>query len=254
MRLARATLLLSCTVSAQPQVGQKLYQAHCAACHGDKGQGGRGTVLASPRLKFANDDTSMALIIRRGIPGTEMPPAPLNEDEIRQVAVYVREMGRTAPGRTSEAALRGRRIAETKGGCTKCHAVGGAGGVIGPNLADVAARRNEAYLRRALVEPEADVAENFGQYRWLTVIPDCFLVVRLKTNSGRAMTAVRVNEDAFAIQVRDLDGKFHSFFKDELKELHKDWGKTLMPSYRDKLTSAEIDDVVAWLLSLRGSP
>ena len=38
----------------------------------------------------------------------------------------------------------------------------------------------------------------------------------------------------------------------DLKELHEDWGKSPMPGYRGKLTDAEIDDLVAWLASLRG--
>ncbi len=251
--LRAAWLMLAASIlAAQNRPGEKLYLVHCAGCHGDKGQGARGTVLAAPRLKYANTDETMQHVIRRGIAGTEMPPAALNESEIQQVAAYVREMGRTAPNRSSEAAERGRRLYEARGGCSKCHTVGGRGGTIGPDLGDVGVRRNAEYLRRALTDPEADVAENFQQYRWVTHLPDSFLVVRLETRDGRKMTAVRLNEDAFSVQVRDLDGKVHSFFKDELKEFRKEWGKSLMPSFRDKFTDAELSDLAAYLLSLRG--
>jgi cytochrome c oxidase cbb3-type subunit 3 len=253
-RRAWPLILLAATVSAQDRRGEKLYLAHCAACHGDKGQGARGTVLAAPRLKLANTEESMMHVIRRGIAGTEMPPAPLAEDEIRLVAAYVRDLGRTAPNRPGEGAERGRQLYESRGGCAQCHTIGGRGGVIGPDLGDVGSRRNADYLRRALTDPEADVAENFSQYRWFTYIPDSFLVVRLETRDGRKLTAVRLNEDAFSVQVRDLEGRFHSFFKAELKELRKEWGKSLMPSFRDKFTEAEIGDLVAYLQSLRGAP
>jgi hypothetical protein len=41
--------------------------------------------------------------------------------------------------------------------------------------------------------------------------------------------------------------------KSELVELHKDWGKSPMPSYRDILPEQELDDVVAFMVSLRGA-
>jgi len=107
-------------------------------------------------------------------------------------------------------------------------------------------------LRRALLDPEADIPESFGEYRWYIVIPNNFLQVRVTTQDGRAITGARVNEDAFSIQLRDVSGKVYSFWKEELKELHKDWDKSPMPSYRDKLTPTEIDDLISYLASLRG--
>jgi hypothetical protein len=40
--------------------------------------------------------------------------------------------------------------------------------------------------------------------------------------------------------------------KSELKELHKDWGKSLMPAYGKVFTEGELDDLVAFMSSLRG--
>jgi hypothetical protein len=76
--------------------------------------------------------------------------------------------------------------------------------------------------------------------------------VRLLTKEGRQITGARANEDTFSIQVRDAEGRVHSFWKDDLKELHLDWGKSPMPSYRAVLSDAEIDDLVAWLAAQRG--
>jgi hypothetical protein len=61
---------------------------------------------------------------------------------------------------------------------------------------------------------------------------------------------VRVNEDTFSIQLRDSSDQVHSFFKSDLTELHKDWGKSPMPSYREVFSNLELDDVVAFLASL----
>jgi putative heme-binding domain-containing protein len=176
----------------------------------------------------------------------------LQDAEIRDVAVFVRSLHRDSALPAASGGTRGEQIYR-QAGCAKCHTIGVEGGVLGPDLSNIGARRDRDYLRRALLDPEADIPESFGEYRWYTVIPDNFLQVRVTTQDGRAITGARVNEDAFSIQIRDGSGKIHSFWKEELKELHKDWGKSPMPSYREKLTPQEIDDLVGYLASLRGA-
>jgi putative heme-binding domain-containing protein len=233
---------------ADAAAGRKLFAAHCAACHGQKGEGGRGPRLTT--LTRASDDDSLFSIIRKGIASTEMPPAPLSDDEIRDVATFVRSLRRDAGASASTDGARGARIYR-QAGCVRCHTIGAEGGVFGPDLSNIGASRPTDYLRRALLDPEADIPEKFGEYRWYTVIPDNFLQVRVTTQDGRAITGARVNEDAFSIQLRDVSGRVYSFWKEELKELYKDWGKSPMPSYRDQLTPAEIDELVSYLASLR---
>jgi len=63
---------------------------------------------------------------------------------------------------------------------------------------------------------------------------------------------IRVNEDSFTIQLRDAGNRFHSFRKSELSSLKKEFGESLMPGYASKFTAAELDDLVAYLASLRG--
>jgi len=235
--------------ASDPATGRKLFAAHCAACHGQQGQGGRGARLTT--LTRASDDDSLFNIIRKGIPGTEMPPAPLSDDEVRDVAAFVRSLGHGSAIPTPSNGARGAQIYR-QAGCARCHTIGSEGGVLGPDLSHIGARRQPDYLRRALLDPEADIPESFGDYRWYTVIPDNFLQVRVTTLDDRAINGARVNEDAFSIQLRDVSGRVYSFWKEELKELHKDWGKSPMPSYRDRLTRAEIEDLVSYLASLQG--
>jgi hypothetical protein len=63
---------------------------------------------------------------------------------------------------------------------------------------------------------------------------------------------VRVNEDDFAILVRDADAGLHSIAL-EGAALRKEMKESLMPSYAKRLSSAEIEDLVAYLVSLRGA-
>jgi len=235
-----------------PDTGEKLFLAHCAVCHGPKGDGGKGTNLAQPRLPRAPDDEALARIITFGIPGTEMPLTRMTPQQLASVIAHVRSLGRV-PGETLTGdAQRGAVIYRDKGNCAQCHAIHGRGGTLGPELTGIGARRSPGYLRESLTDPDATIPDSFSSYKKITLIPDNFLQVRVVTADGRRLTGARVNEDTFSIQIRDAAGRIQSFFKEELRELHKDWGKSPMPSYRDVFSRTELEDVVAYLVSLRG--
>jgi putative heme-binding domain-containing protein len=256
MRNLAFLVLLSFQSTAQNQaaldVGEKLYLAHCAVCHGPKGDGGTGTNLALPRLPRAPDDEALARIITFGIPGTEMPLTRMTPEQLASVIAHVRSLGRM-PGETLTGdAQRGAALYRDKANCVQCHAVHGRGGTLGPELTGIGARRNPSYLRESLTDPDATIPDSFSSYKKVTLIPDNFLQVRVVTTDGRRLTGARVNEDTFSIQIRDASGRIQSFFKEELRELHKDWGKSPMPSYRDVFSRTELEDVVAYLVSLRG--
>ena len=52
--------------------GEKLFQVHCARCHGAKGEGSRGPALARPKLPRAPDDAAPHAIRRlnRSVPSS----------------------------------------------------------------------------------------------------------------------------------------------------------------------------------------
>jgi cytochrome c oxidase cbb3-type subunit III len=232
--------------------GERLYQAHCAGCHGPKGEGGGGPALATPTLVRAPTEESLLTVIAEGIPGTEMPRSRLDKEQIKQLAAFVRQLGQLPPERVAGDVQRGKQLYLTKGGCVQCHAVNGRGGAFGPDLTEIGLRRGARYLREALTDPEADVPKSFSVFRTDTSIPENFLEVRVVTKDGRRISGARVNEDTFSIQLRDSANRLHSFFKSDLAELHKDWGKSSMPSYREVFSKEELDDMVAFLVSLRG--
>jgi len=237
--------------AGEPVPGQRLFETHCAACHGPHGEGGKGPTLAQPSLPRAGDDASLRRIIQDGINGTEMPPARLHSNEIAQVAVYVRSLGSLPPDPVSGDAARGEKLFLTKAGCAVCHTIHGHGGAFGPDLSDIGLRRSAPYLRRALADPGAEVPQSYSAFRADVNLPLNFLYVRAVTRDGAEIDGVRVNEDTFSIQIRDASGHVYSFFKAELRELHKEFGKSPMPSYAAALSKDELDDLVAFLVTLR---
>jgi len=220
--------------------GKRFYIGHCAPCHGIEGVGGRGPALNQPTMRYVTDEESLFQIIKSGIPGGEMPGAwQMTDREIRLVAGYVRSLGRVAVTKLPGDPAKGKAIYETNGGCAVCHIVRGEGGNLGPDLSAVGKRRSPAYLREALIDPGA-------------ASPDGYLVVTITERDGGKVRGVRANEDSFTIQLRDENNRFHSFRKLEIKDLQKEVGVSTMPSYKTTLTNSEIDDLVAYLASLRG--
>ncbi len=244
-----ATLLLFAPTLLAAGLGETLFREHCAPCHGAHGEGGRGANLAVRKLPRAPDDAALGSLISQGIPGTEMPVTRMTDAERAELIAYVRSLAPSAQaaGQVPGDRVRGEQLFWGKGNCGGCHTVGPRGGRIGPDLTSIGQRRGPANLRQSLLDPEAETPENFAQYRKVIYMPDNYLRVRVVTREGKEITGARVDEDTFTIQIRDDASRIYSFRKDALKELHEDWGKSPMPSYRGTLSENELTDVIAYL-------
>jgi cytochrome c oxidase cbb3-type subunit 3 len=220
--------------------GGALFQTHCSYCHGARGEGGRGADLTNGQYRHGGSDASLFISVRNGIPGTEMPAVRVTDEEVWKMVAFAKRLGTAglrekAPGDPSA----GRTVYQGKGGCAACHSIGREGGSLGPDLSDVGRRRGLKYLEESLVSPEADV-------------PIRYRAVQVVTKSGQAVAGVRLNEDDISIQLRDQKDNLRSFLKENLKEIRHD-KPSLMPAYGSILSKMEIEDVVAYLSSLRGA-
>jgi putative heme-binding domain-containing protein len=224
--------------------GKRLFDVSCARCHGIGGAGDFGPPLTRAELRHAPTDSALRDIIQNGIPGTSMPGFfYILDAEADLIAHYVRSLGRVAPEPIAGDPEAGRMVYQ-RYGCAACHTIDGVGGVVGPELSGIGTRRSLAHLRRSVTDPAASLdTDDRGYVRYLPV--------RVVTREGRALTGLRVNEDGFSIQLRDLAGRLHTFRKDELRTVEKHFGASVMPSYAGRMSSKELGDLVAYLATRR---
>ena len=143
-----------------------------------------------------------------------------------------------APASHASDRAAGRILYQGKGGCVSCHSIENRGGSLGPDLSDVGALRTREALRLSLTDPDAEVRPEY-------------ITISVVTNRGEHIEGIRLNEDDFSIQIRDAAGSPRSFLKDTVKTVSREL-RSLMPSYAGKLTVSEIDELVAYLSSLKG--
>jgi cytochrome c oxidase cbb3-type subunit III len=230
--------------------GAKVFGKFCSRCHGLEGTGGMGPPLARPRLRRAADEAAILDILVNGIPGTAMMPALwLSELETRQVAAYVRSLGQHPVEPLPGDPARGQAV-YARSGWAACHIVNGEGAGVGPDLSDVGALRGAAFLRQSLLDPAAARPERPVPYEPYSY--PAYLVVRARPRVGPEVAGVRLNEDAFTIQLRDQQGRLHSLRKADLENLRAEPETSLMPGYRDILKGPDLDDLVAYLMTRRG--
>jgi cytochrome c oxidase cbb3-type subunit III len=223
---------------ADAAAGKRLFERHCALCHGIDGKGGRGPALNRVHLAHAPDDTTLKAVIADGIPPNMPEGWFLNDEDVANLAAFVRSLSKIPSDPVPGDVARGAGV-YTKSGCSGCHITAGAGVGYGPELTGIGERRSVTFLQKAISKPVA-------------VLPEDFLLVKATTGSGETVEGIRANEDTFTIQIKDSGGHYHSLRKQDLTELKKLRGETPMPSFEGILSAAEMQDLVAYLASQRG--
>jgi len=142
---------------------------------------------------------------------------------------------------TEAKAADGERIFRTESlGCLKCHAVGAAGGLVGPDMISLGASAQPDYLLESLLTPNAKVKENYHT----TVVA---------TVEGQVIAGVQIQRSDKAITLRTAENRVVVVPADQIEEVGQ--GVSLMPEgLVDALTDKEIAALVRFLSELGRTP
>ncbi len=169
-----------------------------------------------------------------------MPGSYFSEPKLWRVVAYVRSLGErprvtNLPGNPAQ----GEELFRGRGACLPCHLVNGEGGRLGPDLTDIGSRRNLDFLKASLLKPNDHI-----DLRYLSL--------RVVEKNGKTLQGIRLNEDPYSLQMMDRDVNLQSLWKRDLEILLEK--KSWMPSYEGILREGEVNDLVAYLSSLRRKP
>ncbi len=222
------------------ETGRWIFRVYCSPCHGIKAEGGRGPNLTLGTYAAGDLDRDLFRVISRGVPGSEMPSysGRLEDDSIWRMVSYIRSIAShdTSPVQGDRAS--GERIFWTRGECGNCHRIGNKGSSIGPDLTRVGRQRSLAYLRASILTPDSDLTRGYS-------------TIRVVTRAGKTIVGVEKSFDNFSFQLIDLAGNYYSFLREDVASVKRE-SKSLMPStYGKQLSGSEINDLLAYLSSLR---
>ena len=242
--------------------GGRLFQSNCTGCHGTGGDLVPGVALMSGKFRRASSDDEAVGIIRKGIPGTSMQAFNFSDQQAGMIVAYLKSFTAAPPPSANAPALgdsaRGKQLFEGKGNCQSCHRVGENGGRTGPDLSAAGLPRPPlsrfvgfigtpppaptpativAQLQRDLNEPDAEVAPANRTFRAVH-------------RDGSTVTGRLLNLDPFTVQLFDSKERLITLQRSDLREFGP--LKSPMPSYRDRLTTQEMSDLLAYLFSLKG--
>ncbi len=221
------------------RMGERLFQQQCGRCHGiDAGGGELGPDLTSG-YRTVSTDAGLFDIIRNGLPNSQMigiSRASTNQS-VWMVVSYLNSLNETPDVNLPGNATNGEQLFAGKGNCSSCHMVNGQGGRRGQDLSRVGERRDPDELRSDLQNPDEEVPP-----RWWTL--------RVTRQDGSVVQGLRMGEDTFSMRIMDADENLWSFAKDSVQSYERITAST-MPATGRTLTSSELDDLIAYLYSLR---
>jgi quinoprotein glucose dehydrogenase len=118
----------------------------------------------------------------------------------------------------------------------RCHAIGGQGGDIGPDLSRIASTLQREQLLEALVAPDDRISPGYG-------------LVALTLEDGRVLRGTVREEDETAVRLVDANGTVHEVPAARIRQ--RETGASAMPPMGLILSRRELRDVMSYLATLR---
>ncbi|HEY8548419.1 MAG TPA: c-type cytochrome [Vicinamibacterales bacterium] len=236
--------------------GRGLYIGNCGACHGADGRGGQlgGPNLLRSQLVLNDQDGELIYpVVKNGRPGTLMPPIPMSEEDVKQVAAYLHSLqaqgsaqGGPPPGPPVELnILVGNAVAGASffaANCSSCHSPEG-------DLKGIASRIEDP---KALQNAWVSGGRALGRGRAGNPASRAVVTATVTTADGEQVQGRLVRIDDFLVTIGVEDGVTRTFRRngdDPRIEIHDPLQKhrELLAVY----TNQNMHDVTAYLATLK---
>jgi len=124
--------------------------------------------------------------------------------------------------------------------CLRCHKVYGEGGDVGPDLSDLARKRTREEILEQVLAPSARIAAGFR-------------ATSFELDDGTLVTGRVRSETKERIEVWDAEGRVREIAPADVKERRESDVSAMPAGLARTLTKEEFADLVAWLMTLKGS-
>ncbi len=230
--------------------GQKTFVARCGFCHGSNANGGEsGPDLV--RSVLALDDEGgdkIGPVIRSGRPDKGMPAFPLTDDQIKDVAAFLRSRQQAAINRNAYTiqdivtgdAKKGQAYFNGAGRCNTCHSPTG-------DLAGIANKYDPVALQSRLVYPRTQRPRRAEGPEPKTVPTK----VTVTLASGQTVSGTLEYMDDFDVALRDASGDYRSFSRDTGVKVDVRDPLAAHEELLKKYTDEEMHNLVAYLETLK---
>ncbi len=164
--------------------------------------------------------------------GTAIGPRAYDATLVKALATEVASAGNPAAGE--------RVFRSQMANCLSCHAVGGAGGRVGPDLATIGTAMPVGLVIESVLWPNKQVKEGYT-------------ATLIETKAGEVQQGYVISDEQASLTLRDptTDQTFH-FPKEQIKR-RKEIGSLMPDGVTDGLTRAELRDLIRFLTEL-GKP
>ncbi len=217
-------------------LGAKLFATSCAACHGPDGSGGRGPNLVRRAVWHPLSDEMIFSTIRNGVPGADMPPTKLEDNQTWNLVAFIHALiGPASENKVPGDPTEGERVFwGSKAGCSNCHAIRGRGSRMGPDLTNIGGQPL-AVIKDAILFTS----------RRLTLAGKEEVTVTMK--NGQVIKGIARNRSNYSLQVVDAKGELHLISMDGVKELVVLDHSPMPNDYSKRLSPDELRDLLAYL-------
>lgn len=248
-RPRRNSFLISRDVpdTAAVERGKKVFVASCGFCHGPSATGGEnGPDLVRSVVALRDEGGDLiGPIIRQGVPDKGMPPLPMTDEQISDIAAFIRGRQQAAINRrdyeiqsvVTGDAEKGKAYFNGAGGCNNCHSPSG-------DLAGIASKFEPVDLQQRFMFPGP---RRFG--RASSPPPPTKVTV---TSAGRPDVSGTLDYvDDFNVALRDSSGTYHSFTR--TKDMKVDVRDPLQGhiDLLGKYTDDDMHNVLTYLVTLK---